>query len=254
MKKGLWVLILGIVFVLSACGSNSYDEIMESGVISVGTEGTYAPFTFHNEEDKLTGYDVEVMREVANRMGLEVDFQETQWDSMFAGLNAERFDVIANQVGINEDRLENYDFSIPYTVSSAVVVVPENNNDITSFEDIEGKTSGQSLTSNYQAIAKEHGAEIQGVEGLAQSIELIKQGRADMTVNDRLAVLDYIQQQPDAGIKIAAQEDEVSETAFAFRKGNEKLVEAVNEQLEAMKEDGTLTEIAKKWFGEDVSQ
>lgn len=271
MKKGLWILMLGITLVLAACGTSDednstsnqdtnaegaslYDEIMEKGVINVGTEGTYAPFTFHNDEDKLTGYDVEVMREVAKRMGIEVNFMETQWDSMFAGLNSARFDVIANQVGINPERKENYDFSNPYTVSSAVVVVPEDNTDVTSFDDIEGKTSAQSLTSNYEKIAKEHGAEIQGVEGLAQAIEMIKQGRVQITVNDRLAVLDYMQQQPDAGIKIAAQQDEVSETAFAFRKGNEELVQAFNEQLEAMKEDGTLTEIAKKWFGEDVSQ
>lgn len=276
MKKLVWIVLLMLTVFLASCGTNDqeesadhgdhaentetekdaslYDDIMEEGVISVGTEGTYAPFTFHNEEDELTGYDVEVIREVASRMGVEVDFQETQWDSMFAGLNSERFDLIANQVGINEDRLENYDFSIPYTVSSAVVVVPEDNTDITSFEDLEGKKSAQSLTSNFGAIAEEHGAELVGVEGLAQSMELIRQGRVDVTVNERLAVLDYLRQQPDAGMKIAAREEDVSETAFAFRKGNEALVEAVNDQLEAMKEDGTLAEISEKWFGEDVSE
>ncbi|WP_226035543.1 amino acid ABC transporter substrate-binding protein [Aquibacillus saliphilus] len=270
MKKAIWLLMLGLILVLTACGTNNdeestdgdsaeagdsqYDKIMEEGVISVGTEGTYAPFTFHNEEDELTGYDVEVIREVADRMGLKVNFEETQWDSMFAGLNAERFDLIANQVGINPDRLENYDFSLPYTVSAAVIVVPEDNSDITSFEDLEGKTSAQSLTSNFGAIAKENGAELEGVEGLAQSIELIKQGRVDVTVNDRLAVLDYINQQPDSGVKISAREEDVSETAFAFNKGNEELIEAVNEQLEAMKEDGKLAEISEKWFGEDVSE
>ncbi|MRH43784.1 transporter substrate-binding domain-containing protein [Aquibacillus halophilus] len=274
MKKGFWIIVFGLILVLAACGTNEgedsssnangenneeteetlYEQIINEGVISVGTEGTYAPFTFHNEEDELTGYDVEVMREVADRMGVEVDFQETQWDSMFAGLNSARFDVIANQVGINADRLENYDFSVPYTVSSAVIVVPEDDTEITSFEDLEGKQSAQSLTSNFAAIAEENGAELVQVEGLAQSIELIKQGRVEVTVNDRLAVLDYINQQPDSGIKIAAREEDASETAFAFRKGNEELVEAVNEQLEAMKEDGTLAEISEKWFGEDVSK
>ncbi|WP_077624050.1 amino acid ABC transporter substrate-binding protein [Sediminibacillus massiliensis] len=278
MKKfSTWLIMLGLILVIAACGTNEenggsenqeeqetaenggegdnslYDQVMEEGVLTIGTEGTYAPFTFHNEEGELTGYDVEIIREIANRMGVEAEFEETQWDSMFAGLNAERFDLIANQVGINEDRLENYDFSNPYTYSSAVVVVPKNNEDIQSFEDLEGKRSAQSLTSNYGAIAKENGAEIIQVEGLAQSIELIKQGRADVTVNDKLAVLDYIKQQGDANIEIAAEEEEASESAFAFNKGNEELVEAVNEQLEAMREDGTLEEISKEWFGEDVS-
>lgn len=283
MKKGLWLLVAVLGLLLTAaCGSSDesagggenqnneenteqnteettdsqslYDQIMEEGTLTVGTEGTYAPFTFHNEQGELTGYDVEVIKEVASRMGVEVQFEETQWDSMFAGLNAGRFHLIANQVGINEDRLANYDFSIPYTYTSAVVVVPQENNEVTSFEDIEGHTSAQSATSNFADIAREYGAEIVTVEGLAQSIELIKQGRVDLTVNDRLAVLNYINSQNDESIKIAAQQDDASETAFAFNKGNEELVNAVNEQLRAMKEDGTLAEISKEWFGEDVSQ
>ncbi|MFS0861182.1 amino acid ABC transporter substrate-binding protein [Fredinandcohnia sp. 179-A 10B2 NHS] len=270
MKK-LWAIMILLLVVLAACGTNDekntggneannneesaslYDEIREKGVLTVGTEGTYAPFTFHNEEDKLTGYDVEVIREVAKRLDLEVEFQETQWDSMFAGLNSKRFDLIANQVGINEDRLANYDFSEPYTYSSAVIVVPTDNDVIKSFEDLKGKKSAQSLTSNYGAIAEENGAELVGVEGLAQAIELIKQGRAEVTVNDKLAVLDYVKQQGDESIKIAAESDDRSEMAFTLNKGNEELVEAINEQLAAMREDGTLEKISQEWFGEDVS-
>lgn len=230
-----------------------YDNIKESGVLNVGTEGTYAPFTFHNEQDELTGYDVEVIKEVAKRMDLEVEFMETQWDSMFAGLNSERFHLIANQVGINEDRKENYDFSEPYTYSSAVLVVPKDSTGITSFDDLTGKKAAQSLTSNYGKIAEENGAELVGVEGLAQAIQLMKQGRADATVNDKLAVLDYIKQQGDEEITIVAESDDVSEMAFTVNKDNQELVDAINKQLKAMKEDGTLTGISEEWFGVDVS-
>lgn len=262
MKKlFLSMITTTMIFLLVACGANQDNasekkesqNAAEKEVLKVGTEGTYAPFTFHNDEGELTGYDVEVIKEVAKRMGVEVEFMETQWDSMFAGLNAERFDLIANQVGINEDRLANYDFSTPYTYSSSVIVTPADNTDIKSFEDLEGKKSAQSLTSNYGAIAEENGAELVGVEGLAQSIELVKQGRADVTVNDKLAVLDYIKAQNDESVKIVAESDDISEMAFTFNKGNEELVQAVNEQLAAMKEDGTLTKISEEWFGEDVS-
>ncbi|WP_453993927.1 amino acid ABC transporter substrate-binding protein [Bacillus nitroreducens] len=276
MKKRMYLFFIMIVcaFVLAGCGGNDgdnnagndennkdtkqtgslFDEIKEKGVLTVGTEGTYAPFTFHNDEDVLTGYDVEVIKEVAKRMDLEVEFMETQWDSMFAGLNAKRFDLIANQVGINDERKANYDFSEPYTYSSAVLVVAKDNNDITSFEELKGRKAAQSLTSNYGAIAKENGAEIVGVEGLAQSIELIKQGRAEATANDKLAVLDYIKSQGDESIKIVAESDDVSAMAFTFNKGNDELVAAINEQLAAMREDGTLTKLAEEWFGEDVSR
>lgn len=263
MKKlSLSLLVTAFFLIMAACGDNNADNNETTGsenqtdkkeVLTVGTEGTYAPFTFHNEEGELTGYDVEVIKEVAKRMGVEVKFMETQWDSMFAGLNAERFDLIANQVGINEDRLANYDFSTPYTYSSSVIVVPTENKEIKSFEDLKGKKSAQSLTSNYGAIAEENGAELVGVEGLAQSIELIKQGRADVTVNDKLAVLDYMKAQNDKSVKIVAESEDISEMAFTFNKGNEELVEAVNEQLAAMKEDGTLANLSKEWFGEDVS-
>jgi L-cystine transport system substrate-binding protein len=272
MKKLFFSFFMMIFIVLLvACGTNQennadskvdtdskestslYEQIIEEGVLTVGTEGTYAPFTFHNEDGELTGYDVEVIKEVAKRMGVKVEFMETQWDSMFAGLNAERFDLIANQVGINEDRLANYDFSSPYTYSSSVIVATTENNDITSFEDLNGKKSAQSLTSNYGAIAEENGAEIVGVEGLAQAIELIKQGRAEVTINDKLAVLDYLKAQGEESIKIVTESEDVSEMAFTFNKGNEELVEAINEQLKAMKEDGTLAKISQEWFGEDVS-
>lgn len=276
MKKQfvIYFLMVSLLALLVACGSdgeeeeqnsadtgeenqettdNLYQEIQDKGVITVGTEGTYSPFTFHDEQDNLTGYDVEVMREVANRLDVEVEFNETQWDSMFAGLNAARFDVVANQVGINEERLETYDFSTPYTYTGAVVVVPADDDSVSSFEDIEGKKSGQSLTSNFQGIAEENGAEIVGVEGLAQAIENMKLGRVEVTVNDKLAVLEYLQTMDDDSVKIAAEHDDASETAFTFRKGNEELVEAFNEALAEMQEDGTLAEISEEWFGEDVS-
>ena len=271
MKK-LWLslfVITGLVFMLAACGTsnegtneqaapaegeNLYEKIKEEGVIRIGTEGTYAPFTFHDESGELTGYDVEVAKEVANRLGLEVEFMETQWDAMFAGLDAERFDMIANQVGIKPERQEKYDFSTPYTISTAVVVVRKENNDIQSFEDLEGKKAAQSLTSNYGEMAKANGAELVGVEGFIQAIELITSERADLTLNDKLSVLDFLKQKPDAPIKIVAESDDAAESAFMFRQGNEELVEAVNGALKEMKEDGTLKQISEKWFGEDVSE
>ncbi|AKG03802.1 amino acid ABC transporter substrate-binding protein [Salimicrobium jeotgali] len=268
MKKVFgFIFIIIFMVILSACGSNGesetssdeqsgsvWESIQEEGVLTVGTEGTYAPYTFHNEEDKLTGYDVEVAKEIGNRLGVEVNFEETKWDSMFAGLNNERFDMIANQVGIKPDREEKYAFSEPYTYTSAVLVTQEDNEDIQSFEDLEGATSAQSLTSNYASIAEKHGAEIESVEGFNPAMELLANGRADATVNDRLSVLDFLNTRGDkTGVKIADRKDDASETAMMFRQGNEELVEAVNGALEEMKEDGTLKEISNEWFDEDVS-
>jgi L-cystine transport system substrate-binding protein len=227
-------------------------EIKDEGVLTVGTEGTYPPFTFHNEKGELTGFDVEIAREVAERLGVEAKFMETQWDAIFAGLDSERFDMIANQVGIRPDRLEKYDFSEAYISSAAVLIVNESNNDIKGFEDIDGKKSAQSLTSNYGDIAKSYGAELIGVEGFNQAIELLAQNRADATINDKLSFLDFKKQKPDAPVKIVATSEDASHSGLMFRKGNETLVEEVNKALQGMIDDGTYLEISKKWFGEDV--
>lgn len=258
--------VLTIGTVLTGCGSdtteeasedtasNLYETIQEEGVITIGTEGTYAPFTFHDEAGELTGFDVEIAEEVAERLGVEAEFVETQWDGIFAGLDAERFDMIANQVGVNEERLEKYAFSDPYIESGAVLVVSENNTDINSFEDVSGKTAAQSLTSNYGKMATEFGAEIEAVDGFSQSVQLIEDGRVDATFNDKLSYLDYKKQKPDAQIKVVDEEDEMAESALMFRQdGTDELVEAVNDALADMHEDGTYLEISEKWFGDDVS-
>lgn len=234
----------------------SLASIQEEGVLTVGTEGTYRPFTFHEGgAGDLTGYDVEITEAVAEELGVEVRFEETQWDAIFAGLESGRFDMIANQVSINPERQESYDFSAPYTVSEGVVVVLEGNDEISSFEDLDGKTTAQSLTSNWYELAKENGAKVEAVEGWAQAVELLRQQRVDATINDELTFLDYQNNEGGAtGLEVAATTDEAAESAFAFRKGSGDLVEAVDEALATLREDGTLAEISQKYFGADVSR
>ncbi|BDI22578.1 amino acid ABC transporter substrate-binding protein [Herbiconiux sp. L3-i23] len=232
----------------------SLQDVQDAGKLVVATEGTYRPFSFHEGgAGDLTGYDVEIITAVADKLGVEVEFEETQWDAIFAGLEAGRFDLIANQVSINDEREAKYDFSEPYTVSPGVLVVPENS-DITTFEDLEGRTSAQSLTSNWYELAESYGAQVESVEGWAQAVELLKQGRVDATVNDELTFLDAQTNGDTEGLKIAADSDEVSYNAFALRKGSDSLVEAIDEALDELRADGTLAAISEKYFGADVSE
>lgn len=239
----------------SAKGDTSLASVKKAGTLTIGTEGTYRPFSFHEGgSGTLTGYDVEVVEAVAKELGVKPKFEETQWDSIFAGLEAGRFDVIANQVTINDERTAKYDFSAPYTVSTGVIVVPSSNTSITSFASLAGKTTAQSLTSNWNDLAKASGANVQGVEGWAQSVALVQQGRVDATINDKLTYLDYKKETGAAGLKVAAETTEKSESALAFKKGSTSLVDAVNEALTSLRDDGTLAKISEKYFGEDVSK
>ncbi|MFJ3402654.1 amino acid ABC transporter substrate-binding protein [Promicromonospora sp. NPDC090134] len=245
---------------LTACGSSDEsggagDELgLSGGKLVVATEGTYRPFSYHDETDELVGYDVEVAEAVAENLGVEIEFQETQWDAIFAGLDAGRFDTIANQVTITPEREADYVFSTPYTVSTGVLVVAADNNDITSFADLDGKTSAQSLTSNWNDLAKESGATVEAVEGWAQAVALLEQGRVDATINDSLTYLDYANTEDASGIKVAAETDEESQSAFVVTPENEALATAITGALEDLRADGTLAELGKKYFGEDVSE
>lgn len=235
-------------------GQTLLDQIKANGKIRVGTEGTYAPFTYHDKDGSLTGFDVELTREVAKRLGVEAEFIETKWDGIFAGLDAKRFDIVANQVSIRDDRKEKYDFSDPYIVSKAVLIVNEKNEDIQKLADLKGKKAGQSLTSNLTDIAKENGADIVQTDGFNQAIDLLISGRIDATVNDGLSYLDFKKQKPDAPIKVVDEAEDASHSGFLFNKGNAELVEAVNQALAEIKSDGTYLKISEKYFGEDVSK
>lgn len=267
-RLGLILVIMTVILVAAGCSATSVsveqvpspepetslDLILKQGVIRIGTEGTYAPFTFHDATGKLTGFDVEIAEEVAKRLGVKAEFIETKWDGMFAGLDTGRFDFVANQVGIREDRLEKYDFSVPYIVSRAVLIVHEDTKDIQSFADLDGRKSGQSLTSNLAEIAREYGAEIIAVDGFNQAIDLLLSKRIEATVNDRLSFLDFKKQRPEAPVQVAAEMPAGSQSGFLFNKGHEALVGAIDETLEEMMADGTYLEISEKWFGEDVSR
>ena len=229
--------------------------LVKAGTLTVATEGTYRPFSFHEDgSGDLTGYDVEVAEAVADKLGLEIEFQETQWDAIFAGLDAGRFDVIANQVSINPEREEQYLFSEPYTVSPGVIVVKEGDTSISSFDDLAGKTTAQSLTSNWYTLAQESGANVEAVEGWAQAVALLEQGRVDATINDKLTYLDYVNTNGQSGIEVAAETDDPSLSALAFTKNKKDLVAAIDGALAELRAEGVLAELGEKYFGADVSE
>ena len=238
----------------SASGS-LIERINNKGTITVGTEGTYAPFTYHDKDGKLTGYDVEVTRAVADKLGIKVEFKETQWDSMMAGLKAGRFDVVANQVGLTSpERQATFDKSEPYSWSGAVLVARKDSN-IKSIDDIKGVKTAQSLTSNYGEKAKAAGADLVAVDGLAQSLTLIEQKRADATLNDELAVLDYLKKNPNAGVQIvwSAPADEKVGSGLIVNKGNDEALAKFSTAMTELKADGTLKKLGEQFFGKDIS-
>jgi cystine transport system substrate-binding protein len=270
-QKISFILLLGMIFILSFAGCTTKNpdesagngsetelsllkEIQTKGILTVGIEGTYPPYTYHEENtDELTGYDVEIAKAIAEKLGVKAEFVETKWDSIIAGLDAKRYDAVINQVGITPERQEKYDFSQPYTFSRGVLIVNEENSNIKSFQDINGKSSAQTATSNWAATAESYGASIVGTDGFSQSIELVVTGRADATINDDVTFYDYKKVKTDAKVKIAAYSDEISKSGVLIRKGNDDLTQAVNGAIDELKAEGKLKELSLKYFGVDVS-
>ena len=231
----------------------SLARVLKNGSLKLGTEGTYPPYSYHDEDGNLTGFDVEIGKLIAEELGVKAEFLETKWDSMIAGLDAGRFDTIANQVGVTEERLKKYDFSEPYTYIRGALVVRKDDEKIKSFSDIKGLKSAQTLTSNWGQTAENLGAELVGVDGFDQSIRLLESGRVDLTINAEVAVYDYLKEKPEANIKIAAFSDDPSVVAIPIRKSDKTLFEAVNAAILKLKKDGKLTEISLKYFGNDIT-
>ncbi len=259
MRRILMVLVAGLFALLSlaACGggddATGYEKVEKSGVLRVGTEGTYAPFSYHDSAtNELVGYDIDVAKAVADELNLEVEFVETPFDSIFAALEADRFDIVANQVTITDERKAKYDLSQPYAIGEGVIVTRADDNSITSLADLKGKTTAQSSTSNWAQVAADAGANVEAVEGFTQAIKLLNQGRVQATVNDSLSVLAYQATTGDTSIKIAANIGERSEQAFAARKDS-GLMDKINGALDVLKADGTLERISQQYLNANAA-
>ena len=160
----------------AAEGGDLLEEIQGRGEMVFATEGTWSPWTFHSEDEELTGFDIEVARAIAAELGVEASFAEGEWDGLLAGLDSGRFDTMANGVSVTPEREEQYDFTEPYAYNR-IVVITTADSDIASMEDLDGKHTANTLGSSYATLAESYGATNTGVDDFNQTIELLQQGR-----------------------------------------------------------------------------
>lgn len=260
MKKLLVVLLLLLSF--AGCQKKEetkplLDQIKEKGYLTVAMEGTWSPWTYHDlETDELMGYDVEVAKAIAEYLGVEVRFEEGEWDGLFVGFESGLYDIIVNGVDVTEERSKKYDFTEPYAYIKTAIMVKGDRTDINSFEDLAGKKTGNTITSVYAQIAASYGAEVTAVDDLNQTFLLLLQDRIDATLNAEDTFADYMNAHPEVDVKIAALTAEANSIAIPVRKGEENasFLKAVNEAIAHLKENGKLAEISNKYFGKNVSE
>ena len=255
MKK-LLVLILSLL-ALCGCGEKldggNLDAIKQKGYITVAMEGNWKPFTYHDENDNLVGFDVEVAKYIADYMGVEVRYVEGKWDGLLAGVTAGRYDMMVNGCDVTEDRAESYDFSNAYAYDKVVVMTNKANEEIKTEADLKGKTTANTISSTYAIIAEANGATVEGVDDLNATLELLKSGRIDATLNAEVVYLDYVDTYPDADVKIACYTSTAFDIAIPMKKGSNDLVKIVNEAIAAGHKDGTFKKLSEKYFGIDIT-
>lgn len=264
MKKILCLLL--VLLTLVACSSDTSDnesastdlltQIKEKGVMTVATEGDWSPYTYHDEKtNELVGFDVELGKLIGDKLGVEVEYKETDWDSILAGVQSGTFDLGINGITYSDERAKSFNFSEPYLYDQTVLIVLESNNDINSFEDIKGKVNTNSPGSSYAEMAEEYGATNSYITTFSDTIQLLTRGDADCTINSLSVYNDYIREKGDAaGIKIV-DETEPEKTVIASKKDDSTntLIEEINKILDELREDGTLAELSNKYFGYDAT-
>ena len=238
----------------SSATLNKLDSIQKSGKLVVALEGAWQPWSYHDTSDTLVGYDVEVSRAIAEKLGVEPEYVESDWDSLFAGLDAGRYDMVCNGVEVTEERAKTYDFTTPYGYIHTALAVRKDNEDIHSFEDLKGKTTANSLASTYMELAESYGATVQGIDTLEETIQLLTAGRIDATLNADVSFYDYLNVHPEADFKLVAQTAEASHVAIPVLKSEDTAyLDALNTAIEELRADGTLKTLSEKYFGQDIS-
>ena len=272
MKRRTFISLMGVmaaagVLGLTGCSSkdtaastassatlNKLDSIQKSGKLVVALEGAWQPWSYHDSSDTLVGYDVEVSRAIAEKLGVEPEYVESDWDSLFAGLDAGRYDMVCNGVEVTEERAKTYAFTTPYGYIHTALAVRKDNEEIHSFEDLKGKTTANSLASTYMELAESYGATVQGIDTLEETIQLLTAGRIDATLNADVSFYDYLNVHPEADFKLVAQTAEASHVAIPVLKSEDTAyLDALNTAIEELRADGTLKTLSEKYFGQDIS-
>ena len=249
VSKLLKILALGAFLTL-----NLNAKTIKEGILTIATEGTYAPFSYYDDKNELKGYDVDIAREVAKKLNLKIEFLTAPWDAMLAAFDAGKADAVFNQVSVTDERKKKYDYAEPYTVVHGAIITHKDNDDIKSFDDLKGKKNADSATSNWAKVAASYGAQNVTVDSFSKSMELLISKRVDTVVRDNIVFYDFIKQRPGAPVKIAAEGSDTDYTAPIVQKGNTELAGQISKAIEELKNEGKLAEISIRYFGKDVSR
>ncbi|WP_018248015.1 basic amino acid ABC transporter substrate-binding protein [Orenia marismortui] len=250
MKKIILFTLLVGLLVMAGCSSEeqgTWQKIEKEGKLVVGMSADYKPFEYHDKDDNIVGFDVDVLKEIAKKLNLELELKDTAWDGIIPGLQSSKYDLIMSAMTITEDRKKAVNFSDSYFNAGQIIAVSESNDSIKNVEDLKGKIVGVQLgtTADIEA-SKVEGVEVKRYEKIPQAFIELNNGRVDAVAADLPVVAKYTLDH--SGVKIVGKPFTTENFGIAMRKADTELLEKINAALADLKADGTYDEIYNKWF------
>jgi polar amino acid transport system substrate-binding protein len=257
-KKGLIITMIGTLAIgMVACGSDKNKiKTLDKDEIVLGFDDTFVPMGFKGDDGKYTGFDIELSEAVSKKLNKKITFQPIDWTMKESELKAGNIDLIWNGYSVTEDRKKEVDFSKAYLKNRQVIITLANST-ISSKEDLKGKkVAAQDQSSAVDAIGdyKDNFKELVTFSTNDEALRDLEAGRSDAVVADEILSRYYIKLKGEAKYKVLSDDFGNEEYAVGIRKGDKEFLDAFNKAYDEVVEDGTASEISKKWFGEDIIQ
>ncbi len=249
--KRLVVAALTLLVVAGFAAASGQEETDGVRTITVGTDATWPPMEFVNEDKELVGYDIDLMNAIADAAGFEVEFQNTAWDGIFAGLGTGEYDAVISSVTITEDRQQTMDFSEPYINAGQVLIVQQSTTGVETLEDLVGERVGAQIgTTGAFEVGNVDGVELSTYDELGLAIEDLANGRIAGVVADTPIAADYVLQNDEYSdaLKIVGEPFTEEFYGIAVEKGNDEVLALINEGLAKVKEEGIPAQLEDKWL------
>ncbi|KJS87860.1 MAG: hypothetical protein JM58_02795 [Peptococcaceae bacterium BICA1-8] len=238
-------------------GDGSWERVTKAGKIVAGLDDNYPPMGFRDEKGQLTGFDIDMAKEMSKRLGIEIEWQPTAWDGVVASLKAKKFDVIISGMTVTEERLKEVNFAGPYIFAAQAVCVQDKNDTIKTNADLKGKVVGTQNGSTGYKVAEEllnkgELKEIKGYSDYALAFQDLKIGRVDAVISDNYVIAGYIKNMPGE-FKMTGELFAEETNGIAVRKEDKELYDKLNQVIKDMIQDGTLAKISEEWLGGDAT-
>ncbi|KPN79385.1 L-cystine ABC superfamily ATP binding cassette transporter, binding protein [Apilactobacillus kunkeei] len=251
--------VFGTGAILASCGNSSNSknyksEVTNSGKLTIGLEGTYAPYSYR-KDGKLQGFEVDLAKAVAKKLDLKANFVQTKWDSLIAGLGSNRYDAVMNNMTVTPQREKLYSFSDPYAYSYYTLIT-KSNSKMMSIKDIKGMNIVDGAGTDNAVVAKKFGAMVSSTPDNSTGYQLIQQGRADGTVNSVPAWKYFAKHNSTKGLKeidVPTKLQAPAETSIMLNKSSKALTKKINQALAELRKDGTMKKLSMKYFGSDIT-